>query len=191
MSSPPPRALSVIKIGGALASIPGALDRVCQEVAAAAVRHMIVVVPGGGPFADAVRQFDHSMSLSPTTAHWMAVLGMDQYGHVLAGRIQGAVLVEEPGAVLDGLGNGSVVVLAPSRWLRASNVLPHSWDVTSDSIAAFVAGALDAARLILIKPGTSLREPVDPYFASALPYGMPCFVVACDRLERLSRALNG
>jgi len=191
LEPPPSRPLNVIKIGGALASIPGALDRVCREVAAAAVRHMILVVPGGGPFADAVRQCDHTLSLSPSTAHWMAVLGMDQYGHVLANRIPGAVLVEEPGAVFQSLDHGSVVVLAPSRWLRASNVLPHSWDVTSDSIAAFVAGALDAARLILIKPGTSLREPVDPYFATALPYGMPCSVVACDQLEELSRALNG
>lgn len=191
ISPPPARALNVVKIGGALASIPGALDRVCREVAAAAARHMILVVPGGGPFADAVRRFDHTLSLSPTTAHWMAVLGMDQYGHVLADRIQGAVLVEEPGAVLQGLSDGSVVVLAPSRWLRASNVLPHSWDVTSDSIAAFVAGALDAARLILIKPGTSRGLPVDPYFETALPYGMPCSVVGCDRLEEFSRALNG
>ena len=54
--------------------------------------HRIVVVPGGGPFADAVRDFDRSLGLSPHTAHWMALLAMDQYGHVLADRIPGAVL---------------------------------------------------------------------------------------------------
>jgi 5-(aminomethyl)-3-furanmethanol phosphate kinase len=185
------RALSVIKIGGGLASVPGALDRVCREVARAAIRHMILVVPGGGPFADAVREFDHLWNLSPSTAHWMAVLGMDQYGHALASRIPGAVLVEEPGDLFHTLGEGSAVVLAPSRWMRAANVLPHSWQVTSDSIAAFVAGALDAARLILIKPGSVLSQPVDPYFDTALPYGMPCSVVGCDQPEELSRLLNG
>ena len=45
-----------------------------------------------------------------------------------------------------------MAVLAPSRWMRAADVLPHDWDATSDSVAAFVAGALDAERLVLIKP---------------------------------------
>ena len=113
------------------------------------------MVPGGGPFADAVREFDRSLGLSPDAAHWMAILAMDQYAHVLADRIPGAVL--HGGARGGGgerLQSGRVVVLAPSRWMRSADVLPHSWDVTSDSVAAFVAGALDAARLILIKPGT-------------------------------------
>ena len=45
-----------------------------------------------------------------------------------------------------------VAVLAPYRWMRAADVLPHTWDATSDSVAAFVAGALDAERLVLVKP---------------------------------------
>src|SRR5688572_26328149 len=73
--------LNVIKIGGGLVSVPGALDRVCREVSAAAVHHRMIVVPGGGPFADAVRAYDRSFPLSATAAHWMALLAMDQYGH--------------------------------------------------------------------------------------------------------------
>jgi aspartokinase-like uncharacterized kinase len=184
-------ALNVIKIGGGLASIPGALARVCQAVGSAARTHRIVVVPGGGPFADAVRDFDRALGLSSHTAHWMALLAMDQYGHVLADRLPGAVLLDEPGAVLENIAEGKVVVLAPSRWVRSSDVLPHSWDVTSDSVAAFVAGGLDAARLILIKPAASLSEPVDPYFTSALPYGMPSCAIGCDRLDALGPALSG
>ena len=191
MTSPSVAALNVIKIGGGLASVPGALTRVCQAVGLAARARRIVVVPGGGPFADAVRDFDRSLGLSPHTAHWMALLAMDQYGHVLAERIPGAILLDEPGAVMENVAEGKVVVLAPSRWIRSSDVLPRSWDVTSDSVAAFVAGALDAARLILIKPGTSLSEPVDPYFTSALPYGMPSCAIGCDHLEALAPALSG
>lgn len=181
----------MIKIGGGLTSIPGALDRVCRAVGSAASSHTILVVPGGGPFADTVRQFDQSAGLSHDTAHWMAVLAMDQYAHVLAGRIPGAVLVDGPGAVFEKLSSGGAAVLEPSRWMRSANVLPHSWEVTSDSIAAFVAGALDATRLILIKPATDLDEPVDPYFAAALPHGMPCSVLGYDRLEELSARLSG
>jgi hypothetical protein len=63
--------------------------------------------------------------------------------------------------------------------------------VTSDSIAAFVAGAVDAARLILVKPAANLDEPVDSYFTSALPYGMPWSLLACDRMEELAEKLSG
>jgi aspartokinase-like uncharacterized kinase len=184
-------ALTVIKVGGGLTAVPGALDRVCGALQAAACDHRILVVPGGGPFAEAVRQFDQSFNLSPDAAHWMAILAMDQYAHVLVERMPGALLVEEPGALFEGLRPGALAVLAPSRWMRAADVLPHSWDVSGDSIAAFVAGALDAARLILIKPSSDLLEPVDPYFVQALPAGMPYSVVGCDHLERLPESLTG
>lgn len=187
----PTTALTVIKIGGGLVAVPGALDRVCQVVQAAASDYRILVVPGGGPFADAVRQFDRSFGLSPEAAHWMAILAMDQYAHVLSQRMPGAFLIEEPGAVFEPLKPGCVAVLAPSRWMRSADPLPHSWEVSSDSIAAVIAGALDAARLILIKPSADLPEPVDPYFVRALPAGMPHSVIGADRLECLEGSLTG
>ncbi|MEA2723831.1 MAG: 5-(aminomethyl)-3-furanmethanol phosphate kinase [Gemmatimonadales bacterium] len=188
--SPPPVPLSVIKIGGGLAAVPGALDRVCGAVSAAACDQRILVVPGGGAFADTVREFDRAMGLSSDAAHWMAILAMDQYAHVLAERIPGAALIEEPGALLQALPSSGVAVLAPYRWMRSADVLPHSWEVTSDSIAAFVAGALDAARLILIKPATGLSDPVDPYFGTTLPAGLPYFTIACDRVDELVARLS-
>jgi aspartokinase-like uncharacterized kinase len=184
-------ALSVIKIGGGLASGPGVLDRVCRAVAACGCAHRILIVPGGGLFADTVREFDRAIGLSAGAAHWMAILAMDQYAHVLADRIPGAALIEEPGALLPALTSSGVAVLAPSRWMRSADVLPHSWEVTSDSIAAFVAGAVDAARLILIKPATELSDPVDPYFATTLPVGMPYSIVGCDRIDELAARLSG
>jgi aspartokinase-like uncharacterized kinase len=183
-------AISVIKIGGGLTAVPNALERVCMAVARASRNHRVVVVPGGGPFADAVRAFQQRIGMSSDAAHWMAILAMDQYAHVLAGRIPGAVLVEEPGALPCAAAAGRTAVLAPSRWMRSADVLPHSWDVTSDSVAAFVAGALDAARLILVKP-TDADNSVDAYFASALPTGMVWSVMGCDRMEELARQLTG
>jgi aspartokinase-like uncharacterized kinase len=150
----------------------------------------IVVVPGGGPFADGVREFDRRVGVPAKVAHWMAILAMDQYAHVLADRIPGAVLVEEPGCIREALGSAGVVVLAPSRWMRSADVLPHTWDVTSDSIAAFVAGALDARRLILIKPSSAPADLVDPYFSTTLPAGMPYSIVGCDRIEELPQELT-
>jgi aspartokinase-like uncharacterized kinase len=182
--------MSVVKVGGALAAIPHALDRVCAELTRASRDHRLLVVPGGGPFADAVREFERRVGMSSDAAHWMAILAMDQYAHVLVGRIPGAVLVEEPGAIVETVAPGRAAVLAPSRWMRSADVLPHTWEATSDSVAAFVAGALDAARLILIKP-TADGEPVDPYFTTALPRGIPYWVIGYDRIEQLPQQLSG
>lgn len=180
--------ISVIKVGGKLASQPQLLDQVCTALATLSSSHRIVVVPGGGPFADAVRDFELRVGISADAAHWMAILAMDQYAHVLAGRIPSAVLVEEPGSLKAAAALNRVAVLAPSRWMRSADVLPRTWDVTSDSIAAFVAGALDAARLILIKP--TENGTVDPYFRTALPAGMPWSVIGWDRITELSTRLN-
>src|SRR3954466_15285645 len=129
--------LTVIKIGGGLTWVPGALDRVCRTVGSLSHDWPLVVVPGGGPFAEGIREFDRRMGLSADAAHWMAILAMDQYAHVLQSRIPDSVLVEESGCIRGALAGGRAVVLAPFRWMKSADVLPHSWDITSDSIAAF------------------------------------------------------
>jgi aspartokinase-like uncharacterized kinase len=182
--------LTVIKIGGGLTAIPGALERVCSAVADVGRSAAIVVVPGGGPFADAVRAFDRDHGVSPDASHWMAMLAMDQYAEVLADRIVGAMLVEEAGAVADAVDPNGVAVLAPSRWMRAADVLPHTWDATSDSVAAFVAGALDAERLVLVKPVDGGSELVDPCFQSVLPAGMRYDVIPWIRIGELGTLLG-
>jgi dihydroneopterin aldolase len=111
----------------------------------------------------------------------MAVLAMDQYAHVLAERIDGAVLVEDSGAIAGALAADRVAVLAPSRWLRAADPLPHSWDATSDSAAAFVAGALDARRLVLVKPAEVGEDGLDRCFVTVVPAGLEVSVVAWNR----------
>jgi aspartokinase-like uncharacterized kinase len=184
--------LVVVKVGGGLSAIPGALDVVGRGIAAAAGRHRMLVVPGGGPFADAVRAFEEREPLSPDAAHWMAILAMDQYAHVLVERIPGAVLLDEPGAIRVALPQaGGVAVLAPARWLRAADVLPHNWSATSDSAAAFVAGALDASHLVLIKPrgADAPSDLVDESFAAVLPAGLRWSVVSWKDAAELDRWL--
>jgi aspartokinase-like uncharacterized kinase len=180
--------LTVVKIGGGLTRIPGALDRVCRQIGQIGETHPLVVVPGGGPFADVVRVFDAQGGLSADAAHWMAILAMDQYAHVLVERIPSAELVDEPGCV-SAVGPGKVAVLAPFRWMRAADVLPHTWGVTSDSIAAFIAGALGATRLVLVKPAD--QDPAsDPYFKTALPAGITCLIMEWRAIEELGTRLN-
>src|SRR5207245_8239245 len=96
----------------------------------------LVIVPGGGPFADAVRQMFNRFGIGEEAAHWMAILGMDQYAHALVARISGAALVEGETEIAATLAAGRIPLRAPCRWLRSADPRPHSWDVTSDSIAA-------------------------------------------------------
>lgn len=182
---------AVVKVGGGLLRRSGAFERVTGGLGAFGAGRPLLVVPGGGPFADAVREQCGHLQMDADTAHWMAILGMDQYAHALASRIRRAALVERERDIPVALAAGRIPVLAPYHWLRAADPLPHSWDVTSDSIAAWLAGALGAARLILLKPvaGDPMKL-ADPYFPRALSPGVECQVVAPDDLAALERALG-
>ena len=121
----------VFKIGGSLLEIGHDLVRylLTQELD-------VLIVPGGGPFADVVRHY--SGSLSNDAAHWMAVLAMDQYAFYLGGGT-GCRLIDD---IIDmPLG---VSILLPFKIVYKNDPLRHSWDVTSDAIAAWIAGTLEA-----------------------------------------------
>jgi 5-(aminomethyl)-3-furanmethanol phosphate kinase len=152
--------LTVVKVGGGLAREAGddALRALCAQIARAGARHPLLVVPGGGPFADAVRAYDRRVSLRPQTAHWMAILAMDQFGWALADLIPGAARCAD----LDAGRGAGVTVLLPAALLMERDPLPGSWDVTADSIAAWVAGAAGAGRLVLVKPVAGLYRGWPP-----------------------------
>lgn len=110
-----------------------------------------LVVPGGGVFADLVRVEAARHVIAESAGHWMGVLAMEQYAHVLVDLLDEATLAHDADEISAALAGGRLPVLAPYRWLRAEDPLPHDWEVTSDSIAAWVAGRLGASRLILVK----------------------------------------
>jgi aspartokinase-like uncharacterized kinase len=159
----------VLKVGGALVRDLDAFDRAATELGRLRRDARILLVPGGGPFADAVRDVDRLLQLGDDTAHWMAILAMDQYAHVLGARIPRAVVVEDPADLDTACNAGCIPVLAPYRWLRRADPLPHSWQVTSDSIAAWIAIALRATYFVLLKPVSApLRDVTDAHCASVL-----------------------
>jgi aspartokinase-like uncharacterized kinase len=176
----------VVKVGGGLLAHGSAFDRVAAALTAAARERRVLVVPGGGPFADAVRTVERGVKLSDAAAHWMAILAMDQYAHLLADRIASAVLVTDRDGIADATEAGRAAVTAPFQWLRESDPLPHSWDVTSDSIAAWIAGELGAPRIVLVKPPGAVGEDlVDAYFPRVLPADVAVEIVPADRLDQL------
>jgi aspartokinase-like uncharacterized kinase len=160
---------TVLKVGGALLRDPAMFERAVQALGQIAADSRVLIVPGGGPFADVVRDLDRKYALGDDETHWMAVLAMDQHAHLLVSKIPRASLVESAVEVESGLEAGSLPILAPYRWLLATDPLPHSWEVTSDSIAAWVAEACGASDLILLKAVDGpASELTDSYFSHYL-----------------------
>ena len=180
-----------MKLGGSLIAHPKHLAAVLEIASDAARRLRLVIVPGGGPFADAVRDVDRAFGLPDDVAHWMAVLGMDQCAHLVTAQLTGSVVVNDRDAIQRALGEGYVPVLAPSRWLQAVDPLPHTWDVTSDSIAAWIATVTCAHRLLLVKaPGAGPSDLVDPYFHRVGLQNVATVVVTADDVAALRTALR-
>lgn len=140
---------AVVKVGGSLAENPASLERLCQELSVLAKAYRISVVPGGGEFADIVRKFDKKFSLSNMIAHKMAILAMDQYGLFLSDITPNSYVsysLEE----INNQEREMLPIFLPSKFLFREDPLEHSWDVTSDTIAAYIAGLLHVEKLILV-----------------------------------------
>ena len=177
-------ALTVIKLGGAICRDISTRQQALEAVGRVAPGRRILIVPGGGAFADQVRLAQRAQGFSDDAAHWMAILAMDQVAHLIADSLEGARLIDRREGVATAHRAGQIPVLAPYAWMRTTDTLPHSWDITSDSIAAFIAGDLGAHELILVKPiDGPLDELVDRGFAAACPPGLQVRIATPATLE--------
>ncbi len=129
----------IIKLGGSLIERGREIIRFLRDYVEEKDKALtIILIPGGGPFVEVVRNLSANISISEETAHWMAVLAMHQYGFFLAnGEIR--IPVVESMNKIDG---EPIRILLPYEMLKADDCLPHTWDVTSDTIAAFVANKI-------------------------------------------------
>jgi hypothetical protein len=137
----------VVKIGGSLAKT-GRLPQILHLVALA--RRPVVVVPGGGTFADAVREAQRRLSFDDETAHRMALLAMHQTGVMmtpLAPRLRPAETIT---AIRRAWRQKRVPVWLPSKLCLRDRNIPADWSITSDGLAARRAERL-GAKVVLIK----------------------------------------
>jgi len=142
------RGLWVVKLGGSLAH-SSYLKRwlsVLDDGGPA-----IVIVPGGGPFADQVRALQKRRRFDDATAHHMALLAMEQYGRMLAGLQPGLRPAASRAEIARARRAGLAALWMPTEMVLADPGIAASWDITSDSLAAWLAGKLGAGRLVLVK----------------------------------------
>lgn len=154
----------VIKLGGSLAFSPELINWL-ECIADSSEERRLVLVPGGGPYADQVRRFQRHWCFDDKSAHRLAILAMEQYAQlllVLEPSLVPVCGVDEIRAVVS---KGSVALWLPARACSAAPELPQSWDVTADSLSLWLAEQLDAEHLFVVK---SSAPPTDERDSAAL-----------------------
>jgi aspartokinase-like uncharacterized kinase len=161
----------VVKVGGSLYDLPDLGDRLRRFLGTLA--GPVLLFPGGGITADAIREFDRVHRLGDEAAHWLALGACSLNGRLLAQLLPGTPIVDTP---TDG-----IAILDPYRFALADEArqdhLPHRWEVTSDSMAARAAQVFAADELVLLKStewtrgnwaDASAAGFVDSYFSTVI-----------------------
>jgi aspartokinase-like uncharacterized kinase len=192
----------VVKLGGSLLDLDGLVPRLrrWRELQPAGTD---VVVVGGGPMADAIRDAYRRHHLGEEDAHWLCVRVLAVTAELLARLLPEAALATRFDELAGPPDAGRLWVFATEQFLRCAEPslrgppLPHSWDVTSDSIAARLAEALAAQELVLLKSclpdPASRREALaesgytDRYFprAAAMVPRVRCVDLRDDRFPEI------
>lgn len=141
--------LTVVKIGGSLCG-SARLERLLGQLASE-IETPLVLVAGGGPFADAVRQVQAAMPFDDILAHRLALDAMTHLAEVLATRHPRLTAVGSRADVTTALGEGRLPIWHPAELRAGHPDIAESWAVTSDSLAAWLAAELRADRFILVK----------------------------------------
>jgi 5-(aminomethyl)-3-furanmethanol phosphate kinase len=168
--------VTIVKLGGSLAYSP---QHDAWLAALASWGGPLILVPGGGPFANAVRDAQHWMGFDDIAAHRMALLAMEQFAVALGSYSEVFALAASRRDMDAAIRTKKIPIWLPSLMTLAAPDVPISWDVTSDSLAAWLAGIYAAPRLLLIKSrdltgpistgdvaAQDIVDPLFPHFAA-------------------------
>jgi aspartokinase-like uncharacterized kinase len=150
----------------------------------------VIIVPGGGPFANQVRRAQELWGFDDRVAHRMALLAMEQYGLMMVGiraDLKPAGTLEALDEVLDQAG---VAVWMPSAMTVDNADIPESWDLTSDSLAAWLANTLKASMLLLVKSVETGETEITAVKLSGRGWVDPMFPVMTAQSSYETRLLS-
>ena len=152
----------VVKIGGSLYNT-AELKHWLTALADYSTQFPIVIVPGGGPFADQVRAAQKTHHFNDTTAHHMAILAMKQYGLLLSALEP----LCQPSRTSE-ISSSAFSVWLPDDELLTEPSLTKNWDISSDSIALWLASKLGAEQLLLIKRAPNQIQSITELSSNAI-----------------------
>ena len=145
----------VIKLGGSLLGAPELAQWL--EMIVKFSDGKVVIVPGGGLFANSVREAQMISNASDEVAHQLALMAMDQFGILLASMNADLVTASSELEIAERGWQHRGIVWLPSKMAMSDQTIPKSWQVTSDSLSAWLADKLGAEQLILVKSKSLVR----------------------------------
>ena len=170
----------VVKVGGSLFEWPELRSELPRYISTLAGLNVILIA-GGGKTADLIREQDRIHHLGDERSHWLALRALSLNAHLMGQLLGGIQVVEGINASRSAWRRGGVTILDLYRFSRGDESrrdhLPHSWDVTSDSLSARIATVAEANKLVLLKSATppagdwaaaAKAGYVDSYFPTAV-----------------------
>lgn len=139
----------VVKLGGSLINAPE-LSRWLETLVKIS-DGKVLIVPGGSVFADAVRTAQQLTRVDDATAHHLALLAMDQFGLLLAGMNRRLVTASTELEIAERGWQHRGIVWLPSHMVLADEKIAQNWQVTSDSLSAWIARKIGAEHLVIVK----------------------------------------
>ncbi|MFP6767445.1 MAG: hypothetical protein VB859_04690 [Planctomycetaceae bacterium] len=178
----------VLKVGGSLLSLPDLPERLAALVASFESPSPLLVI-GGGPAADIVREWQSTHRLDESISHDLALQAMALNAQLVADLFPRTTLVANRDQANRAWRDGQWGLLDVDRFLsteepRQPLALPHTWQATSDAIAAWVTIAWPADRLVLLK-STDKPAVATPDTLAAAGLIDPCLATWSDRLPRV------
>jgi len=139
----------VIKLGGSLLSSESLKEWLSIIVEFGAGK--LLIVPGGGIFADKVRDAQQKWEFDDKAAHQMALLAMEQYAHLLQSYAPDLRLSDSTEGIDKAISLNQVPVWLPFKMINTCQNLSANWNITSDSLALWLADHLNAEHTMLVK----------------------------------------
>ncbi len=164
----------IIKIGGSLYDSPFLKEWL--DSLASIENQQIIIVPGGGPFADQVRSATEQWKIDEIPAHYMAVMAMQQYAYLLSSLNDKITLLHSFEDFSKNTSDSCLMMWLPYNDVAHKCDFPENWQTTSDSLAVWLADTIKAQKLCVVKcadlGNKSYQEIidlniVDEYFSQA------------------------
>lgn len=149
----------VIKLGGSLAT-SGKLQACLDKIEEGYQGRAVAIVPGGGVLADQIRQMQGQFQFDDRTAHRMAILAMQQMALLFNALKPSFNIAASIAEIREQSGQQTVSIWSPDIKELDEAGIPSTWDITSDSMSAWLAKTVSAEELILVKSG-NIRADLD------------------------------